>query len=150
MSAPATSWCGSTGSRPSRRWPTSPAWATPGPTSRACSTSTRESGVENILALGGDPPADGSAPVGDFRYATDLVEFVRAHPAGFSIGVAAHPELHPRSTDRAEDRRQLAAKLELADFGVTQFFFEMDPYLRMVDELAELGCDKPVLPGSCR
>ena len=106
-----------------------------------------ENGVENILALGGDPPADGSTPAGDFRYATDLVEFVRAHPAGFSIGVAAHPELHPRSTDRSEDRRQLAAKLEMADFGVTQFFFELDPYLRMVDELAELGCDKPVLPG---
>ena len=105
------------------------------------------SGVENILALGGDPPADGSGPAGDFRYATDLVEFVRAHPAGFSIGVAAHPELHPRSTSRVEDRRQLAAKLEMADFGVTQFFFEMDPYLRMVDELAELGCDQPVLPG---
>ncbi len=105
------------------------------------------SGVENILALGGDPPADGSAPTGDFRYATDLVEFVRAHPAGFSIGVAAHPELHPRSTSRAEDRRQLAAKLTMADFGVTQFFFEIDPYLRMVDELAELGCDQPVLPG---
>jgi methylenetetrahydrofolate reductase (NADPH) len=61
--------------------------------------------------------------------------------------VAAHPELHPRSTDRGEDRRHLAEKLELADFGVTQFFFELDPYLRMVDELAELGCDKPVLPG---
>jgi methylenetetrahydrofolate reductase (NADPH) len=105
------------------------------------------SGVENILALGGDPPVDESDAGGDFLYATDLVEFVRAHPAGFSIGVAAHPELHPRSTDRADDRRRLAAKLEMADFGVTQFFFEIDPYLRMVDELAELGCDKPVLPG---
>jgi methylenetetrahydrofolate reductase (NADPH) len=105
------------------------------------------SGVENILALGGDPPADGTDPGGDFAYAIDLVQVVRDHPAGFSIGVAAHPELHPRSTDRAEDRRHLADKLELADFGVTQFFFELDPYLRMVDELAELGCDKPVLPG---
>lgn len=104
-------------------------------------------GVENILALGGDPPADGSDPGGDFDYAVELVEVVKAHPAGFSIGVAAFPELHPRSTDRAADRRHLAAKLELADFGVTQFFFELDPYLRMVDELAELGCDKPVLPG---
>ena len=104
-------------------------------------------GVENILALGGDPPADGSEVTGDFQYAVDLVEFVRDHPAGFSIGVAAHPELHPRSTDRAEDRRRLAEKLELADFGVTQFFFELDPYLRLVDELADLGCDKPVLPG---
>jgi methylenetetrahydrofolate reductase (NADPH) len=105
------------------------------------------SGVENILALGGDPPADGTDPGGDFAYAIDLVQVVRDHPAGFSIGVAAHPELHPRSTDRAEDRRHLADKLELADFGVTQFFFDIDPYLRMVDELAELGCDKPVLPG---
>ena len=105
------------------------------------------SGVENILALGGDPPADGTDPGGDFAYAIDLVRVVRDHPAGFSIGVAAHPELHPRSTDRGEDRRHLAEKLELADFGVTQFFFELDPYLRMVDELAELGCDKPVLPG---
>jgi methylenetetrahydrofolate reductase (NADPH) len=104
-------------------------------------------GVENILALGGDPPADGSEPGGDFEFARDLVEVVRAHPARFSIGVAAHPELHPRSTDRAEDRRHLAEKLELADFAVTQFFFDIDPYLRMVDELAELGCDKPVLPG---
>jgi methylenetetrahydrofolate reductase (NADPH) len=104
-------------------------------------------GVENILALGGDPPADGSDPGGDFAYAIDLVDIVRAHPAGFSIGVAAHPELHPRSTSREEDRRHLATKLERADFGVTQFFFELDPYLRMVDELADLGCDKPVLPG---
>ncbi|MDP1819044.1 MAG: methylenetetrahydrofolate reductase [Acidimicrobiales bacterium] len=106
-----------------------------------------ESGVENILALGGDPPADGSDPGGDFAYASDLVEQVRAHPAGFSIGVAAHPELHPRSTSTDDDRRRLATKLEMADFGVTQFFFELDPYLRMVDELGQLGCDKPVLPG---
>ena len=105
------------------------------------------SGVENILALGGDPPADGTDPGGDFTHAIDLVEFVRDHPGGFSIGVAAHPELHPRSTDRADDRRRLAEKLDAADFGVTQFFFDVDPYLRMIDELAELGCDKPVVPG---
>jgi methylenetetrahydrofolate reductase (NADPH) len=105
------------------------------------------SGVENILALGGDPPADGSDPGGEFAYALDLVEVVRAHPAGFCIGVAAHPELHPRSTDRASDRQRLAEKLEVADFGVTQFFFDADHYLRMVDELADLGCTKPILPG---
>jgi methylenetetrahydrofolate reductase (NADPH) len=104
-------------------------------------------GVDNILALGGDPPADGSDPGGDFAFALELVEIVRAHPAGFSIGVAAHPELHPRSSDRGSDRRRLAAKLEAADFGVTQFFFEADDYLRMVDELDALGCRKPVLPG---
>jgi methylenetetrahydrofolate reductase (NADPH) len=106
------------------------------------------SGVCNILALAGDPPADGSDPGGEFTYATDLVELVRAHPGGFSIGVAAHPELHPRSGgDRDHDRRHLAAKLEVADFGITQFFFRVDDYVRMIDELAELGCTRPVLPG---
>ncbi|HZA79209.1 MAG TPA: methylenetetrahydrofolate reductase [Acidimicrobiales bacterium] len=105
-------------------------------------------GVHNILALAGDPPADGSDPGGDFTYALELVELVRAHPGGFSVGVAAHPELHPRSDgDRARDRRNLAAKLAAADFGITQFFFELDDYLHMVDELADLGCTTPVLPG---
>jgi methylenetetrahydrofolate reductase (NADPH) len=105
------------------------------------------SGVENILALGGDPPADGSDPGGEFEHASELVEQVRAHPAGFSVAVAAHPEVHPRSPDRISDRQQLAAKLQAADFAMTQFFFSIDDYLRLVDELAELGCDKPVLPG---
>lgn len=103
--------------------------------------------VENILALGGDPPVDGSDPGGDYRYASQLVEQVREHPARFSVGVAAHPEVHPRSADRAGDRRHLAAKLEVADFAMTQFFFDVDDYLHLVDELAELGCDKPILPG---
>jgi len=104
-------------------------------------------GVENILALGGDLPADGSDPGGDFAHALDLLEVVRSHPAGFSVGVAAHPELHPRSPDRESDRRHLALKLEVADFAITQFFFTVDDYVRMVDELRALGCDKPVLPG---
>jgi methylenetetrahydrofolate reductase (NADPH) len=104
-------------------------------------------GVRNILALGGDPPADGSDPGGEFNYAIELVEIVRAHPAEFCIGVAAHPELHPRSRDRAGDRRHLARKLRLADFAITQFFFRVRDYERMLDELAALGCDRPVLPG---
>jgi methylenetetrahydrofolate reductase (NADPH) len=104
-------------------------------------------GVANILALGGDPPADGSGAGGDFSYALELVELVRAHPAGFCVGVAAHPETHPRSRDRRSDREHLAAKLALADFAITQFFFRAEDYLRMVDELAGLGCDRPVVPG---
>jgi methylenetetrahydrofolate reductase (NADPH) len=106
-----------------------------------------ESGVENILALGGDPPVDGSDPGGDFRYACELVEVIRDHGADFSIGVAAQPELHPRSTERDADRRRLAEKLDLADFGVTQFFFDPNDYLLMVEELADLGCHAPILPG---
>ena len=103
-------------------------------------------GVRNILALGGDPPEHDTAE-GDFRHALELVETVRAHPAGFCIGVAAHPEMHPRSADRAEDRRHLAAKLMAADFAITQFFFRAEDYERMVDELAALGVDRPVVPG---
>jgi methylenetetrahydrofolate reductase (NADPH) len=103
-------------------------------------------GVHNILALGGDPPADGPV-TGDFAYAAELLDMVREHPAGFCIGVAAHPELHPRSRDRAEDRRHLAAKLTRADFAVTQFFFRVEDYERLRDELAALGCDRPVIPG---
>ena len=104
-------------------------------------------GVLNILALGGDPPADGSVAHGDFRHASELVELVRAHPADFSVGVAAHPELHPRSRDRETDRRHLAAKLRIADFAITQFFFSVDDYLGLVDDLQRLGCDRPVIPG---
>ena len=103
-------------------------------------------GVVNILALAGDPP-DGSAISGDFRYASELVEVVRAHPARFSVGVAAHPEVHPRSTDRATDRRHLASKLNKADFAITQFFFNPASYTRLCNELADLGCHQPVIPG---
>ncbi len=104
------------------------------------------SGIENILALGGDPPADGSDPGGDFEHASELVELVRDR-GSFSVGVAAHPELHPRSPDRDSDRRFLAAKLAAADFAITQFFFTVDDYLQMVDEVAALGVDKPILAG---
>ena len=105
-----------------------------------------DNGIENILALGGDPPADGSDPGGEFTYATELMEIVRAHPAGFCVGVAAHPEVHPRSPDRSTDRRYLAAKLELADFAITQFSFLPEEQIRLRDELAALGCTTPVIP----
>jgi methylenetetrahydrofolate reductase (NADPH) len=106
----------------------------------------RKAGVENLMALGGDPPADPSAGPGELRHAVELVELARA--IGFpSIGVAAHPAGHPSSTDLVSDRRYLAEKLVLADFAVTQFFWEAADYRRLVDELAALGCTKPVLPG---
>jgi methylenetetrahydrofolate reductase (NADPH) len=108
----------------------------------------REAGISNILALAGDPPTD--APdefdTGDFTHALELVELIRER-GGFSVGVAAHPEGHPRSPDLDHDRRHLAAKLEAADFAITQFFFEAEPYLSMVEDLASRGCTKPVIPG---
>jgi methylenetetrahydrofolate reductase (NADPH) len=107
----------------------------------------RAEGVENILALGGDLPvsAEDHAP-SDYRFSLELVHDVQEF-GGFSVGVAAHPELHPRSTDRASDRRHLADKLRVADFAITQFFFDVHHYLEMIDELAALGVHKPVVPG---
>jgi methylenetetrahydrofolate reductase (NADPH) len=103
-------------------------------------------GVENILALGGDVPTDGEPAPSDYTFASDLLEDVLAD-GRFSIGIAAHPELHPRSPDRATDRKFLAAKLSRADFAITQFFFDLDVYVQMVNELADLGVTKPILPG---
>ena len=106
----------------------------------------RDAGLENILALGGDAPADGEVYPSDFHYATELIEVVR-EVGDFAVGVAAFPEGHPRSPDLATDRRHLAAKLRAADFAITQFFFRAEDYFRMVEDLAALGVDTPVLPG---
>lgn len=103
-------------------------------------------GVHNMLALAGDPPEDGSPNPGDFRYALELVEALREH-SDMSIGVAAFPEVHPRSESRASDRSRLAEKLNAADFGITQFFFDPSDYFCMIDELDSLGCNTPVIPG---
>jgi methylenetetrahydrofolate reductase (NADPH) len=102
------------------------------------------SGVENLLALGGDPVPD--EPAGELRYASELVDLARELGSA-SIGVAAHPAGHPRSPDRASDRRHLAAKLAAADFAITQFFFQVEEYLALREELAALGIFKPVIPG---
>jgi methylenetetrahydrofolate reductase (NADPH) len=106
----------------------------------------RKAGIENLMALGGDPPTDVGATEGELRHAIELVELARAI-GGFSIGVAAHPIGHPRSPDLDTDRDQLCAKLSLADFAVTQFFFEFEHYLALVEQVSSRGMDKPILPG---
>ena len=106
----------------------------------------RRAGIENLMALGGDPPTDPDATTGELAHASELVELARA-VGGFSIGVAAQPAGHPHSTDLVADRDHLAAKLALADFAITQFFFEASEYVSLVADLAERGVTKPVLPG---
>jgi methylenetetrahydrofolate reductase (NADPH) len=105
-----------------------------------------EAGVENILALGGDPPKELNLPPGELAHASDLIELVR-ELGDFSVGVAVHPEGHPASTNRADDRRRQAEKLALADFGLSQFFFEADVWFAFLDDLRELGVTTPVTPG---
>jgi methylenetetrahydrofolate reductase (NADPH) len=108
--------------------------------------SYRKSGVQNLMALGGDPPVDPSDGEGELEHAMELVELARAI-GGWSVGVAAHPAGHPSSVDLEMDRMYLAKKLQVADFAVTQFFFEVEEYLRLVEDLSARGIDKPVLPG---
>jgi methylenetetrahydrofolate reductase (NADPH) len=105
-------------------------------------------GIDNVLAVRGDPPREavGPLPVGDLHHAIELVELVKS-VAPFCVAVAAHPEGHPAAADLASDRRHLAAKLGVADFAITQFFFAVPDYLRLVEDLAALGVTKPVIPG---
>jgi methylenetetrahydrofolate reductase (NADPH) len=105
-----------------------------------------DAGVVNVMALGGDLSDDETLATSEFTYALELVELIR-EVGEFCVGVGAHPQGHPRSSDRASDRRHLARKLEAADFAVTQFFFEAHEWVELVDELGELGVEKPVLPG---
>jgi methylenetetrahydrofolate reductase (NADPH) len=106
-----------------------------------------DAGIVNVLALAGDPPKNPSdARPSDYTYATDLIEHLR-DISDLCIGVAAHPEGHPRSPDVATDRRLLAEKMKVSDFATTQFFFDIDHYVSLVNDLADLGVDKPVIPG---
>lgn len=106
----------------------------------------RKAGVENLMAIRGDAPTDPDEPAGELLHAIDLVELARAI-GGFSIGVAAHPGGHPSCATVEEDRLRLVEKLRVADFAITQFFFEADQYLRLVDDVGRLGMDKPIIPG---
>src|SRR4051812_13009593 len=105
-----------------------------------------ESSVENILALGGDPPKELGLPPGELVHATELVALVSGI-ADFSVGVAVHPEGHPSSTSATEDRRRQAEKLAVADFGLSQFFFDADVWFEFLGDLDALGVTTPVIPG---
>jgi methylenetetrahydrofolate reductase (NADPH) len=109
-------------------------------------TRYRDAEVDNILALGGDPPKDLDLPPGELHYAVELVHLIR-EVGDFSVGVAAHPEPHPRSPSRESDRRHTAEKLRAADFAITQFFFDAAHYFDLVESLRTLGVDKPVIAG---
>jgi methylenetetrahydrofolate reductase (NADPH) len=110
-----------------------------------------DAGVGTVLALRGDPPGGPGQPwvrhPEGLDHAVDLVRMLREVSA-FSVGVAAFPDKHPESVDAGQDARVLAEKAAAgADFAVTQFFFEADDYFRMVDRVAALGCDLPIIPG---
>lgn len=105
-------------------------------------------GLANVLALLGDPPVgqpDFVSPHA-FLNAQDLVSRVRA-VGDFSVGVALHPEGHPASRDWQQDLEHQAQKLRVADFGITQFFFDADKYATFVEEMRTRDAYQPVIPG---
>jgi methylenetetrahydrofolate reductase (NADPH) len=108
----------------------------------------REAGVDNLLALHGDPPLSATEPLpeGDLRYAVELVRLART--LGFAcVGVALHPEGHPAAPSPEADWRHQAAKLREADFGLTQFLHRSADYFALVEEMRSRGADAPIVPG---
>jgi methylenetetrahydrofolate reductase (NADPH) len=105
-------------------------------------------GIRRIVALRGDLPS-GYGGFGAFRYASDLVAFIRAETGDhFHIEVAAYPETHPQAKSPQADLQAYAAKVKAgANAAITQFFFNSDAYFRFVDDAAKLGLDVPVVPG---
>ena len=105
-------------------------------------------GIRRIVALRGDLPS-GYGIGGEFRYASDLVAFVRAETGDrFHIEVAAYPETHPQAKSPEADLEAFAAKVKAgADSGITQYFFNSDAYFRYQDDLQRVGVDVPVVPG---
>lgn len=109
-----------------------------------------EIGVDNVLALRGDAPADEgfSWDDGEFRYASDLVKFVNAEFPEMCIGVAGYPTAHPESPSFADDLKWTKHKLDVgSDFIVTQLLFDVREYFHFVEQLRAMGVTKPVLPG---
>jgi methylenetetrahydrofolate reductase (NADPH) len=111
----------------------------------------RTAGVENVLALRGDPPrgqAEFTPVDGGFRYASELVEFIREGNYDFSLGGACYPEGHPECFDRAIDLANLARKVSSGlEFVITQLFFDNAFYFDFVSRARAAGIQVPIIPG---
>jgi methylenetetrahydrofolate reductase (NADPH) len=107
----------------------------------------RAAGVRRIVALRGDLPS-GYGAFGEFKYASDLVAFIRQETGDhFHIEVAAYPETHPQAKSPEADLQAYAAKVKAgADSAITQLFFNADAYFRFVDDARKLGVDVPRFP----
>lgn len=108
----------------------------------------KENGIKRIVALRGDLPS-GTQDIGEFQYANELVEFIRAETGDyFTLEVAAYPEMHPQATSFQSDLMNFAKKVSAgANSAITQYFYNADAYFRFVDSCADIGIETPIIPG---
>jgi methylenetetrahydrofolate reductase (NADPH) len=108
----------------------------------------RDRGINHIVALRGDMPS-GMVEAGEFRYANELVTFIREQFGDhFHIEVAAYPEYHPQATSPDRDLANFKRKVEAgANSAITQYFYNPDAYFRFIDRCSEAGIDIPIVPG---
>lgn len=115
---------------------------------RAILQQFKDNGIDRVVALRGDLPS-GYGGAGEFRYANELVEFIRAETGDwFHIEVAAYPEVHPQARSPQDDLQNFARKVKAgADAAITQYFYNADAYFAFMDETRKLGIDIPVVAG---
>ena len=115
---------------------------------RAILKDYQDNGIAKIVALRGDLPS-GMMSAGEFRYANELVEFIRQETGDyFQIHVAAYPEVHPQSASGNEDFKNFKRKVEAgADAAITQYFYNAEAYFYFLDKCEKNGIDIPIVPG---
>jgi methylenetetrahydrofolate reductase (NADPH) len=108
----------------------------------------RQSGIRHLVALRGDLPS-GLGASGEFRYAADLVAFIRESTGDwFRVEVACYPEFHPQTRNAADEVRNFKRKVDAgADAAITQYFYNADAYFRFLDEARAAGIAIPIVPG---
>jgi len=108
-----------------------------------------DKGITRIVALRGDIPSGMGGEAGDFSYANELVDFIRKETGDhFYIEVAAYPEFHPQASCASADLRNFKRKVESgADAAITQYFYNVDAYLKFMDDCEKMNLDIPVVPG---
>jgi methylenetetrahydrofolate reductase (NADPH) len=106
------------------------------------------SGIENILALGGDRPADYEPPPGAFTYASELAAFIKSTGYDFCLGGACYPETHPLAESPDADLRNLVHKVNAGvDFLISQLFFDNQDFFAFCERARNAGIDVPIVPG---
>lgn len=125
----------------------------------SCIASTRQSlrevleayraeGIRHVVALRGDMPS-GTLSAGEFRYASELVEFIRRETQDhFHVEVAGYPEGHPQAPNIETDLRNFKRKVDAgANSAITQYFYNPEAYFRFIDDCERIGVDIPIVPG---